>query len=633
MKALPRWTPAAAAAVAAVLLYLPALGHGWTQDNQVVIRHNVVVHRLEDLGSVLWSPYWPGQLDCWRPLSTLSFAVDWWLWGESTLGYHAQNLLWHAAASALVSLLLLRLRASAPAALLGGVLFALHPLHVEAVANIVGRSDVAAAVFYLLACLLYLNRSVLEPDRVVGVAVLFAAGLGTKEIAITLPAALLLLDFWDRAGEPLAERWRAVLRRGVPMLLSLAAVAAVYLVCRAMVLGSGNVLTYAAPFLAREPASVRLATAARLVPELLRLLLWPADLSVEWGPAVIEVGRWSRPGPYLGLLLVAAGLAWVAARWRERSWISLAIGWVVITYSPISHVLFPVGVMIAERTLYLTSVAVAMIVPALEPALRRWPGRVRVAAAVAAAVVLLAAAVRSTGRIRTWRDDATLLRTMIREHPESFRAVAQRANIAANAGRDEEATRLYEEALALSDYWEPTATDYARFLMARGRADAAERVLRRQIAAHPREGHAYLMLAGALVLQRKWESALDAARTGRRLLDRHLERRAGVDHFASLAFDALGQPDSALARRRAAGEFAPRRGGPGHWMHLARVLHQLGHEEEAREALDQARELAPEWMRPELTLDPPPPVSAYFMVGIGPGPAGRDTVAAAPRAP
>src|SRR5213594_4365990 len=130
------WRLHLAVAASALVVYLGALSNGFALDDIPVLATNPLVHNWSGLWRAFVQPYWPASQGAamYRPLTLASFALDWqtgrmvWL--------HAANLLWHAGVSVLVSMLARRWTASAGGALLAGVLFAVHPVHVEAVANL-----------------------------------------------------------------------------------------------------------------------------------------------------------------------------------------------------------------------------------------------------------------------------------------------------------------------------------------------------------------------------------------------------------------------------------------------------------------------------------------------------------------
>src|SRR3989442_694240 len=181
-----------AVAACAVIVYLGALWNEFVWDDQVIVLGNPLVQTWAGLATAFASPYWPpfvgGYL--YRPLTLLTYVLDWHIGGAAW--FHAVNLLWHAGVSALVAVLARRWAGDA-AALVAGMLFAVHPVHVEAVANVVGRAELMAAAFTLLAV-----YAAVEADRPVWSAVCWALGLLSKEVAVVAPA--LVVAGWGLLG-------------------------------------------------------------------------------------------------------------------------------------------------------------------------------------------------------------------------------------------------------------------------------------------------------------------------------------------------------------------------------------------------------------------------------------------------
>ncbi|HUF30618.1 MAG TPA: hypothetical protein VMM77_08110, partial [Gemmatimonadaceae bacterium] len=133
--------------VVALLVYGNALQNGFVLDDGPVVLRNPLVHSIDGLWRAFTESYWPppSQGGQYRPLGTISFTLDWAISGGDPRWFHAVNVLWHAAAALLVWYVALQLLAPA-AALVAALLFAVHPVHVEAVANLVGRLEPMAAV-------------------------------------------------------------------------------------------------------------------------------------------------------------------------------------------------------------------------------------------------------------------------------------------------------------------------------------------------------------------------------------------------------------------------------------------------------------------------------------------------------
>jgi hypothetical protein len=186
------------AAVVAVLLSANSVANDFAFDDHAIIVNSELIHELGTVPEAMASPYWPNQygrdLGLWRPLATGIYGLQWALWGEYAAPFHALNVLLHGVVTALVVLLLGEL-APLPLALIAGLLFAVHPVHVEAVANVVGLAELLSSALYLGACLVFLKSGQrLGPSRVVAITALFAGAFLTKESAVTLPGVLLLLD-------------------------------------------------------------------------------------------------------------------------------------------------------------------------------------------------------------------------------------------------------------------------------------------------------------------------------------------------------------------------------------------------------------------------------------------------------
>lgn len=440
--------PALFVALSAFALYLPALRNGFAYDDVAIIQQDERVHTLSNAHTFFTQGYWEdSELALYRPLATLSFAVDWSISGGRPTWFMFTNALWNAAACALLFLLLARF-ATVGAAFGGAMLFAVHPVHVEAVANVVGRAELMAATFMLGGLLLW--PAMLEPKsrRVPAVGALFALALLTKESAIMLPALLVLLDAARRELTPrTVSDWAH--RRAAPLLL-MTGIAVGYLIIRALVL---NGLAPARLDAALEVTSGvdRLLTALQTWPVYLRLLLFPVVLLADYGPRILMPAVGVTPeavagGLILCLLVFGGILAW----WRGRALESLALLWLPATLLPVSNLIIPIGIIVAERTLYLPSAAVAF---AVVLAARRLPraAPMRIAAAGLAVVIALFS-VRTVIRIPDWRSTDVIFAALLRDRPDSFRAHWHQARLAAASGRHDLALERYVQAVELWPY-------------------------------------------------------------------------------------------------------------------------------------------------------------------------------------
>ncbi len=624
------------AAVAACAVYANAVRNGYALDDEYILLRNPLVHGLGRVRELLGSAYWPNSDEMYRPVTLLTFAGEWALFGDAPGVFHATSVLLHAAVSLLVAGLVLRLGGGRAAALGAGVLFAVHPVHVEAVANLVGRAEVLATLAVLAACHVYLLPGRRGAGRTAGIVLLYVAGLLAKESAVALPALLVLVDALRGRGAGPGEAAAmdaaggaemdggvtrgtgvlALLRRNAGLLAALVAGLVVYIVQRQSVLGAGGTGTDPAPYLRDLSTADRLATAVRLWPEYLRLMLYPADLSAEWGPDTLRPATWGEPLVWGGLLL---GMALAAAAWRSWAggrWVAAAVLWFAAAVLPVSQIVFPVGVLLAERTLYLPSVGLAFLLVPLVDTVRRHPGRIR-PAAMAAAVVLALLAARTWTRTPSWKSTEAVFKQLMRDHPDLWLVEWKAGELLVLADRPAEALSWYRRAMEkVGGNHRGMNVGYASVLLDLGRAEEAEAVLRRTLRIDPGIGRARVDLGSVLVQRGRYREALA-------VLDAPAPRpydartRALAQHRRALAYDGLGLADSALLVREAAlREAGGAASGPA-WFHYARLLALRGRMDEARAAADSARARFDPAYGPRITVQPIPPLDEPLLRGWG----------------
>jgi protein O-mannosyl-transferase len=249
----------------------------------------------------------------WHPLTTLSHILDWSLYGKWAGGHHLTNVFLHAAGSVVLFLALRRLTGATWRSGLVAALFALHPLHVESVAWVAERKDVLSGLFFALTLWAYAAYALqkFSWSRYLLVVVLFALGLLSKPMLVTLPFLLFLLDFW-----PL-ERWGAsrlgilVLEKLPLLALSAASCMATYLVQRSV----GAVMETVSPI-------IRAQTIVLGYARYLAAFVWPFNLAVPY-PRDREIYTLATVGCGLALAIVSIA-ALLCCRKRYRY---LLVGW------------------------------------------------------------------------------------------------------------------------------------------------------------------------------------------------------------------------------------------------------------------------------------------------------------------
>ena len=298
------WLTAAAILGLCLAVYWPALGGSQVWDDDA----HVTRPGLQSAAGLwsIWTDLHATQQ--YYPLLHSAFWVEHALWGDATLGYHLANVLEHALSAILLVLILQRLRV--PGARLAGLLFAVHPVCVESVAWISEQKNTLSLVFYLLSALAYLRfdraRGTPAAARAYGLAsALFVMALLTKSVTATLPAALLVVLWWEKG----ALSWR---RDVIPLSpwLALSAASGLLTSWIERTIGGAQGAAFDLGLLER------CLLAGRVLWFYLGKLLWPAHLALiypRWDVHVQAAG-WAG---YLASAAAVTAALWFARR-RSR---------------------------------------------------------------------------------------------------------------------------------------------------------------------------------------------------------------------------------------------------------------------------------------------------------------------------
>jgi hypothetical protein len=390
-------------AACAVVFYLGALWNRFAVDDNHIIAFNALVHHLSGMWRTFAAPYWPPDVGggLYRPLPIASYTLDWAIGGGAPWWFHAVNLVWHAGASVAVALLASHLSGHR-AAWTAGLLFAVHPVHVEAVANVVGRAEIMAALFVVLSVYAALAR-----DQLWWSLAALACAVLSKENGIVAPG--LIAWAWALGlARPSRRRMTAYAASWVGFGIA-------YFGFRLAVLHQGLADAPAPVFFGASPIAVRL-TAVATFGDVARLLVFPLKLRVDYSPAERTlVTTPLDPSFALGLLCLLgwAGLSWLSWR-RGRRVEAFGLGWIGIAFFPVSNLTAPVSILLAERNLYLPSVGLALAVGAwlqqLEPRRLAW----------VLGLLVVAGGARTVERVPVWRDSRNVIESELEDSPRSF---------------------------------------------------------------------------------------------------------------------------------------------------------------------------------------------------------------------
>ena len=476
------WRVAVLFAVAA-LVYGNSLLNSFTYDDEPYILHNPVVRTLSLHG--LFHPNRANNL--LRPVTFASFGLNWAIAGAHAFGYHLVNLLLHGLVVLLLYLVLCMLLESIPGAttvaFAAALLFAVHPIHTEAVASVTGRSELLAAGFLLSAWLLHLH------DRKIPALACLVLAMMSKESAVVLLPLVLAGDYA-----------RGKLKHALSY-ASLAGVTSLYLgifwELEGGRFGEKKVAFVDNP-LASFPVALRIPNALGIAWKYLSLQLYPSHLSFDYSYNVILLyADWRRLVPAIvGALLVLA--VWIWALWSGRKEWFLAGAMYLGGFAATANILLPTGTIMGERLAYLPSAGFCLLIALIWANLEK---RKRTLAWAVLVIFVAALGTRTVVRNRAWRDNFTLFSADVRTVPGSARAHVNLGHEYLQRNQLEAARAEFETAMRIFPDFPSGLENYALVESRMGHDEEALRLFLRAQSVMPRDSLDYELSAVNLASQ------------------------------------------------------------------------------------------------------------------------------------
>lgn len=613
------------------LLYANTLGHDYSQDDAIVITDNMFTREgIKGIKGILsYDTFYgffkeEGKANLvaggrYRPLTLVLFAIEYQLFGQSPFAGHLFNLLWYGLTVVLLFYTLLLLlrpvlgRGLHITAFLAALLFAAHPVHTEAVANIKGRDEIICLLLSLGALYAALRWYDSRRWHWLGLSGLsLFLGLLAKENAVTYLAVIPAAIWFFRAGK---------IRSQAPVWLPLIAATGAFLLIRTAVLGQlmggpPPMELMNNPFLKLtdgvyvpfSPAE-KSATIVYALGKYLQLLLFPHPLTHDYYPREIGILSWSDIAVVASLLMYLALAVFAVLGLRKRSILSFGILYFLATLSIVSNIVFPVGTHLSERFLFMPSVGFCLIFAywLVQAVLLRG---MRPAFATISVAILLLWSGKTIARNPVWKDNATLFLTDVMVSDNS----AKLQNAAGG------------EKIRLSTLTEDPARKQQLL------AEAKEH-LKKAIGIHPTYKNAFLLLGNAHFYSNEFPEAITAYtqalsldpdyadaqknlgvayRDGGRFLGeklgdlnaalqyltqayRYLPEDYETNRLLGVATGLSGNNREALNYFRKAAELMPELADA--WYNLGTALQHAGDNDEAAKMYEKARAIDPEIMQ------------------------------------
>ena len=546
------------------LAYLPALHGGFVWDDDSWTTNLSPLFQDTSGLRLIW--FQPTVLQQYYPLSGTTFWLDYQFWKFWTTPYHVENLLLHSLAALLFWRLLLRLQV--PGAWLASAIFALHPVMVESVAWITERKNVLSLALYLGAWLAYLRYpqqvtrgqwqvtgteaaaavpdsppATRHPSLFYGLAfILFLGALLAKTTVFSLPAAILLIGWWQRGQ----IRWRADVLPTVPFFaLSIGLCAVTAWLEKNHVGAQGPDFTLTFP--------QRCLVAGRAFWFYLGHLFWPANLCFvypRWQPNPGSLGQWLYPVTALGILFTL----WLARGRLGRGPVT-ALFFYVGTLFPLLGFMNAYGMrysFVWDHWVYLPALGIIALVAALVVRVGEFLRRPAVVYGFAGIVlpVLVLLTWRQCGM---YMDKETLWRTTLATNPDCWMAQNNLGYLLRNQGRIEEAMEHYHKAIQINPNFSEAQFNLGLALAAQSRFDEAIESFRKAIQINPNSFEALNNLGNALAAQGRFEEAIKDYRRAIQINPNYCEAQYNLGN----ALAAKGRFEEAIKDYRRAIQINP----------------------------------------------------------------------------
>ena len=582
-KAAPRSPVLIAALVAIVtfIIFLPALKNEFVNwDDDEYVYENPFIRSLD--ARLFKSAFLGFRAANWHPLTWISHAVDYALWGLNSAGHHLTNILLHALNTFMTVFLVARLLESSNKASTGdnrsapflndrtilisaaatGLLFGLHPLHVESVAWVAERKDLLCALFFLLSLTMYVKYIGLLPggpgQRVSAASFLtapylFAIGffilsLLSKPMAVSLPLVLLILDWGLFRRIRSAGTFGTVLLEKLPFM-------ALSLISAGLTLSAQKA---GEAFQALEilPLSTRLLVAAKSLVAYLGKMMAPLHLSPFYpypGPREVSLLSFEY---FLPVVLLIGITAFCVVSARKRRLPLSVWAYFVITLLPVLGVVQVGRQSMADRYTYLPSLgpflaaglAAALMYEKAGSAKQRGLS-LRIAGAAGIVAALAALSYATIQQIGVWKNGLVLWNYVIEQEPGRVPvAYNNLGNLYASKGRLDLAIQQYRTALRLKPDFAEAQNNLGLAYASQGRIDTAIAQYRAAIRLKPDYAGAYNNLGNIYSSQGRLDLAMQQYRTALRLKPDFAEAHYNL----GFAYDSQGRIEPAIAQYRAA---------------------------------------------------------------------------------
>jgi hypothetical protein len=481
-----------------VAVYWPVLQNGFIDfDDDVYVTINTAVRQGLTLKGFIWS-FTTFHAANWHPLTWLSHMLDIELFNLNPVGHHATSLLLHTINSLLLCTIFYRLTGFIGRSMFVALLFAIHPLHVESVAWVAERKDVLSTLFWLLALWAYCGYAH-KPSlkRYLPVAVFFALGLMAKQMLVTLPLTLLLIDFWPLKRIALHQARsnsdrssiKQLLIEKIPLLVMSAAASLVTIRAQE----SAGAVVHG------DSQSVLLCAGNAFISyvKYMLLMLWPTDLALfyPFEPSAVTTTKVAE-----AIVLLAVITALAAMQWIKRPYLLFGWFWYLITLLPVIGFIRIGGQALADRYTYIPLIGLfVLIVWGGTELAGSWPKGKQLVAGVAVIITVILS-VQTTTQIRYWQNSYILFDHALAVVERNWMAHNNMGILLSQHNRNDEAIFHFQESVRLNPKGIAGYRNLGNSLQMAGKNPEAIEAFRQSVWINPNDAESHFRLGYAYLL-------------------------------------------------------------------------------------------------------------------------------------
>jgi tetratricopeptide (TPR) repeat protein len=494
----------------AIAVYLPAFQADFTLDDVPIIEENSYIKSIDKIPMLWTSHYWAGKVDAndtglYRPLTLTTYNLQYAISGDNPAPFHIVNILLHA----LVCLLLFKMTSllfgNYRLSVIAGLLFAVHPIHTEAVAGIVGRAEILAALFILTSMISYHHwRLTGQMKWMVALLLSTFAAITSKEHGFLIPAILVLQEVYYFIIEKKytlgdKRKWVAI---GCSTLLAISLWA-----FRSTIVG---------PSVPHEQwldvaASSRMATSIRIMADYIYLHIWPLHLSADYWTLEEPIVGFGNAQVIVSALMMAGFLGLAYYMRRKIPVVTWGILFFLLMLLPVSNFLFAAGFLKAERILYIPSIGLLVAIAGLIVKLIE-SGKGRISGLVLLGCALLFYTGRTWIRTGDWKNNYSLALATLKTSPDSPR-FNNMMGLELRAQKNDDQAMVYFEKAVKSNPHHVSALvnlgmEYAYFK----RTAEAVTILEKAISIDPNTAMAYVNLMSVYRTLGNYDKNLEVAK-------------------------------------------------------------------------------------------------------------------------